>query len=45
MAQWRRARAIVERLIALNISPYTPDPLTAISNAEGVYGEQPPAAS
>jgi hypothetical protein len=34
-AEWQRAHAVVERLLALGLSPYVADPLAAIRRAEG----------
>jgi hypothetical protein len=44
MAEWRRARAVVEGLLKLGLSPFVADPLAAIGRAEGSYGEPPAAA-
>jgi hypothetical protein len=44
IAEWQRAHAVVERLLALDLSPYVADPLAAIRRAEGSYGEPPAAA-
>jgi hypothetical protein len=34
MREWRKAHAVVERLLKLDLSPYEPDPLGAIRRAE-----------
>jgi hypothetical protein len=40
MAEWRRAHGVVERLRTQNLSPYTADPLAALSRIRS----DPPAA-
>ena len=34
MVEWRKARAVVERMLALGLSPYCSDPLAKIAKAE-----------